>query len=73
MILRREKQGTRARIQLRVKTLQKYDLSIVGLMHDEFWTLPIANMMYIRLQIYTNMMIDEHGVQKFEDVVVVLL
>ena len=39
----------------------------------EFWTLSIANMMYIRLQNYTNMMFDEHGIQTFNVVVVVLL
>lgn len=39
----------------------------------EFWTVLVANLMYIRLQIYTTMAIDKHGIQKFKDVVLVLL
>ena len=41
-------------------------------MHD-IWTIPTTNMMYIRLQSYTNMVGGEHGIQTFEVVVVVLL
>ena len=32
----------------------------------EFWTIPSANMMYARLQNYTNMMVDRHEIQTFE-------
>ena len=39
----------------------------------EFWTIPSTNMMYTRLQNYTNMMVGEHGIQTFEVVIVVLL
>ena len=38
----------------------------------EFWTISTANMMYTRLQNYTKAVIDEHEMQTFEDVVVVL-
>ena len=41
-------------------------------MHD-FWTIPTANMMYTRLQNYTDMVFGKHGKQTFEGVVVVLL
>ena len=36
----------------------------------EFWTILIANMTYTRLQNYTNIMVDEHGIQTFIVVVV---
>ena len=39
---------------------------------QEFWAIPTANMMYTRLQNYTNMMVGEHGIQTFEIMVVVL-
>ena len=39
----------------------------------EFWTIPTANMTYTRSQNYTNMVVDKHGIQTFEVVVVVLL
>ena len=39
----------------------------------EFWTNPIANMTYTRLQNYTIMVLGEHGIQTFEVVVVVSL
>ena len=40
---------------------------------DEFATIPAANTTYIRLQNYTNMVVDEHGIQTFEFLIVVLL
>lgn len=39
----------------------------------EFWTISPVNMMYIRLQKYTSMMVDEHLIQIFESVIVLLL
>jgi hypothetical protein len=39
----------------------------------EFWTIPIANVMYTCSQNYTNMVVGEHGIQTFEVVVVVVL
>ena len=38
-----------------------------------FGQIPIANMAYTRSQNYTNMVIDEHGLQTFKVVVLVLL
>jgi len=29
----------------------------------EFWTIPIANMMYTRLQNYTNLVVGKYGIQ----------
>ena len=37
------------------------------------WTTPTANMTYTRSQNYTNMVVDKHGIQTFEILVVVLL
>jgi hypothetical protein len=42
-----------------------------GFMLD-FWTIPTINMMYTRLQNYTNMVIGKYGIQTFKIVVVVL-
>ena len=39
----------------------------------EFWTISTANMAYTRSQTYTNMLVGEHGIQAFEDEVVMLL
>jgi len=39
----------------------------------EFWTISPVNMMYIRLQKYTSMMVDEHLIQISESVIVLLL
>ena len=39
----------------------------------EFWAISAANMMYSRLRNYTNMVVDKHGTQTFEVVVVMLL
>ena len=53
-----------------------HHLSMFGCMH-EFWTIPPANMMYTRLRTrlrnYTKMMVDKHGIQTFEVVIVSLL
>jgi hypothetical protein len=38
-----------------------------------FGQIPIANMIYTRSQNYTNMVIDEHGLQTFKVLVLVLL
>ena len=47
------------------------NLSIFGFTH-ELWTIPTTNMMDARSQNYTNMVVDKHGMQTFEVVVVVL-
>ena len=39
----------------------------------EIWAIPTANMIYTRLQNYTNMMVDKDRIQTFDVVVVVLL
>ena len=39
----------------------------------EIWTILTINMTYIRSQNHTNMVINEHGVQTFEVVNIVLL
>ena len=39
----------------------------------EFWTIPAMNMTYTSLQNYTNMMVDRHGIQTFEVMIVMLL
>ena len=39
----------------------------------EVWTISTANMTYTRLQNYTNMMVDEHGIQTFGVVVVYII
>jgi hypothetical protein len=46
--------------------------SIFGFMH-EFWTIPIDNLTYIRLQNYTNFMVGKHRIQTFNVVVVMLI
>jgi hypothetical protein len=38
-----------------------------------FWTIPTANMTHTTSQNYTNMMVDEHGIQIPKVVVVMLL
>ena len=37
------------------------------------WTIPTAKMMYTRSQKYTNMMLDKHGIQIFEVMIVMSL
>ena len=39
----------------------------------EFWTIPTTNLMYNKLQNYTNMVVGEHGIQTFEVMIIVLL
>jgi hypothetical protein len=38
---------------------------------QELWTIPTANMMYIKSQNHTNTVVDEHGIHTFEFVFVV--
>lgn len=38
---------------------------------DDFWTIPIASMVYTRWQNYTNMVAGGHGIQTLNLVVVV--
>ena len=45
-------------------------LSIFGCMH-ECGIIPIVNVTFTRSQNYTNLVVDEHGIQTFEVVVVV--
>ena len=54
-----------------VNTYNYYNLSVFGLKH-EFWTIPTTNMTCTRSQNFTNMTIDEHGIQFYKVVVVVL-
>ena len=49
-----------------------YNLSIFGVMRG-FWTIPTANMTYIRSQNHTIMVVGEHGGHTFKVAVVVLL
>lgn len=39
----------------------------------KIWTISTANMTYTRLQNYTNMVADEHGILTFDVVIVLLL
>ena len=39
----------------------------------EFWTISTVNMTYNMSQNYTNMMVDEHEIQTFEVVIIMLL
>ena len=48
------------------------NLSIFGF-KPKFWTIPTANMTYVRSQNYTNMEVGEHRIQTFKVVVVVSL
>ena len=43
-----------------------------GFMH-EIWTIPTANVMYTRLQNYTNLMVGENAIQTFDGVVVLVV
>ena len=45
---------------------------IFGLVH-EFWTIVAASMTYTRSRNYTNMMVGEHKIQTFADMIVPLL
>ena len=45
------------------------DLSIYEFMH-EFWTTPIANMMYTRSQNYIAMVVGKHGIQTFKVMII---
>jgi hypothetical protein len=49
-----------------------FDFNIFGFPH-KLWIISTTNVMYTRLQNYTNLMIDKHELQTFEVVVVVLL
>ena len=37
---------------------------------NEFWVIPITNMTFTRLQNYTNVLVDKHGIQTFEVVII---
>ena len=47
-------------------------MSIFGFMH-EYWIISHVNVTYIRLKFYTNMVVNEHEIQTFKIVVIVLL